>query len=263
MGEKKAITKTKRGRYGLTKQGFTLIELLVVIAIIAILAAILFPVFARARENARRASCQSNVKQILLGVLQYVQDYDEHYPFGHNQTATGGYQNWYIGTDPYLKSRQIFNCPSDSQTGAAGNTGLYTPGGFHVSYAANVLVSGQKTSITEAAISSTSTLVYLADAGSQADGPKHTVTEQSKPKSDAGLRMLTMDVTYPGLPSGTDQNFIGPTVRHLGTINLGYADGHVKAQRPETFYFDRSWNMNPACDSATNTGSCYDFAHAP
>ena len=63
-----------------TGQAFTLIELLVVIAIIAILAAILFPVFARARENARRASCQSNMKQIGLGLMQYVQDYDETYP---------------------------------------------------------------------------------------------------------------------------------------------------------------------------------------
>lgn len=65
-----------------SKKGFTLIELLVVIAIIAILAAILFPVFARARENARRASCQSNLKQIGLGILQYAQDYDERYPGG-------------------------------------------------------------------------------------------------------------------------------------------------------------------------------------
>ena len=62
------------------KRAFTLIELLVVIAIIAILAAILFPVFARARENARRASCLSNLKQIGLGVMQYNQDYDGHYP---------------------------------------------------------------------------------------------------------------------------------------------------------------------------------------
>src|SRR5205809_4233116 len=63
-----------------TRRAFTLIELLVVIAIIAILAAILFPVFSRARENARRASCQSNLKQIGLGFLQYAQDYDERLP---------------------------------------------------------------------------------------------------------------------------------------------------------------------------------------
>src|SRR5471030_86040 len=64
------------------RRGFTLIELLVVIAIIAILASILFPVFARARENARRASCMSNLKQLGLGYLQYAQDYDESFPGG-------------------------------------------------------------------------------------------------------------------------------------------------------------------------------------
>src|SRR5690606_24524842 len=68
-------------------KGFTLIELLVVIAIISVLSAILFPVFARARENARRASCMSNLKQVGIAVMQYVQDYDEHYPFGQRQTT--------------------------------------------------------------------------------------------------------------------------------------------------------------------------------
>ena len=74
--------KTRRPAPGIKRShlGFTLIELLVVIAIIAILAAILFPVFARARENARRASCMSNLKQIGLGLMQYTQDYDEKYP---------------------------------------------------------------------------------------------------------------------------------------------------------------------------------------
>ncbi len=72
-------------------KAFTLIELLVVIAIIAILAAILFPVFARARENARRSSCESNVKQIMLGVLQYAQDYDEKYPTAYIGPGTSGH----------------------------------------------------------------------------------------------------------------------------------------------------------------------------
>jgi prepilin-type N-terminal cleavage/methylation domain-containing protein/prepilin-type processing-associated H-X9-DG protein len=94
------------------KKGFTLIELLVVIAIIAILAAILFPVFARARENARRASCQSNQKQIALGFKQYIQDYDELYP------RTGSSPVWNVALDPYLKSTQIFVCPSDSVANA-------------------------------------------------------------------------------------------------------------------------------------------------
>ena len=91
-------------------RAFTLIELLVVIAIIALLAAILFPVFARARENARRASCQSNLKQIALGIKQYTQDYDERFPpaivsDGTTIGCAGAIQ-------PYVKSEQIFQCPS-------------------------------------------------------------------------------------------------------------------------------------------------------
>jgi prepilin-type N-terminal cleavage/methylation domain-containing protein len=91
-------------------KGFTLIELLVVIAIIAILAAILFPVFARARENARRASCQSNLKQLGLGFAQYTQDYDERYPpYDGGNAASVGWGNCLM---PYLKSSQLWKCPS-------------------------------------------------------------------------------------------------------------------------------------------------------
>ena len=96
-----------------TRSAFTLIELLVVIAIIAILAAILFPVFARARENARRSSCQSNLKQIGLGILQYTQDYDEKYPAGF--MPTGGVNvPWPVVIQPYIKSVQLFRCPSNT-----------------------------------------------------------------------------------------------------------------------------------------------------
>lgn len=104
-------------------QGFTLIELLVVIAIIAILAAILFPVFAQAREQARKTSCLSNVKQVELGILMYVQDYDESYPMSpggiDNPIPASGpawawfvWQGWPLLVNPYAKSGQIFHCPS-------------------------------------------------------------------------------------------------------------------------------------------------------
>jgi prepilin-type N-terminal cleavage/methylation domain-containing protein/prepilin-type processing-associated H-X9-DG protein len=92
------------------RSGFTLIELLVVIAIIAILASILFPVFARARENARRSSCMSNLKQIGLGMMQYLQDNDEHYMVADHD-ATPVYA-WFKPVQPYIKSEQIFRCPS-------------------------------------------------------------------------------------------------------------------------------------------------------
>lgn len=93
-------------------RGFTLIELLVVIAIIAILAAILFPVFAKAREKARQSSCLSNVRQINTAWLSYVQDYDERMPPSSRLLASGSY--WYPRVMPYMKNSQILQCPSRS-----------------------------------------------------------------------------------------------------------------------------------------------------
>ena len=116
--------------YRRVNSGFTLIELLVVIAIIAILAAILFPVFARARENARRSSCLNNLKQLALGFAQYTQDHDGVYPYCQDELRDGSepYANylyylkqvanderpvtWPAKLDPYIKNRQVFTCPS-------------------------------------------------------------------------------------------------------------------------------------------------------
>ena len=97
--------------------GFTLIELLVVIAIIAILAAILFPAFARARENARRTACMSNLKQIGLGLMQYTQDYDEKMPMQaaaqiNDYASPTAAMSWQGVLQPYVKSWQLFRCPS-------------------------------------------------------------------------------------------------------------------------------------------------------
>ena len=99
--------------------GFTLIELLVVIAIIAILAAILFPVFARAREKARQSSCLSNEKQMALGILMYAQDYDEMFPLARRwntvyeePVVTPANLVWFQAIRPYVKNEQIFLCPS-------------------------------------------------------------------------------------------------------------------------------------------------------
>ncbi|MBC7287500.1 MAG: DUF1559 domain-containing protein [Armatimonadetes bacterium] len=104
------------------RKGFTLIELLVVIAIIAILAAILFPVFARAREKARQASCQSNIKQIALGILMYAQDYDEILPSNAVFPPSGAIR-WPALVMPYVKNADLFTCPSE-KTVAIGGTPL-------------------------------------------------------------------------------------------------------------------------------------------
>jgi len=129
-------THSVRGRQ---HAGFTLIELLVVIAIIAILAAILFPVFARARENARKANCQSNLKQLGTSMLMYIQDYDERFPNGQAISGTGDgnivHNGWAWMVDdgwraavpnrvylrdilaPYVKNDKVWLCPSDPREG--------------------------------------------------------------------------------------------------------------------------------------------------
>jgi len=97
------------------RTGFTLIELLVVIAIIAILAAILFPVFARAREKARQSVCQSNMKNVTLALMMYVQDYDESFP-NINDEDLWAYWPSALVMEPYLKNAQVLQCPSTPQS---------------------------------------------------------------------------------------------------------------------------------------------------
>jgi prepilin-type N-terminal cleavage/methylation domain-containing protein/prepilin-type processing-associated H-X9-DG protein len=104
-----------KGLHRPKRNAFTLIELLVVIAIIALLAAILFPVFARARENARRSTCSNNLKQLGVGLIQYVQDNDEFFPPGTNLGVAGGTgdRGWAGPIYPYVKNTQLYKCPND------------------------------------------------------------------------------------------------------------------------------------------------------
>jgi len=200
--------------------GFTLIELLVVIAIIAILAAILFPVFARARENARRASCQSNLKQIGLGIAQYTQDYDEKYPLDQSATTSG--RTFSAAIQPYVKSEQIFRCPSgpDDATTTIDNSvkkdflwQATTAGGWANDSSGHYGMNGLLTSATglntsQVQVSSETPMIF--------DSSWYVATDFSlnNPLHDAS--------------------------RHFDGVNIAYADGHVKWQsfaRSGTIFF--------------------------
>ena len=226
---------------------FTLIELLVVIAIIAILAAILFPVFARARENARRSSCQSNLKQIGLGFMQYTQDYDE-YPM----LKSNGPSNWAGLIQPYIKSTQIFVCPSAKD--GDGYNGRNTDGAlFPANYALNVFYESSATLgwfantnkpwTSLAGIEDPTQSVFSGDSqGTHSAGQSYS----NGSGSNASLN-LTADPQVFG--NASQHVWVG---RHLDTANFVFYDGHVKAMRI----------ANIAAKSTTNcpaSTTCYRF----
>jgi prepilin-type N-terminal cleavage/methylation domain-containing protein/prepilin-type processing-associated H-X9-DG protein len=200
------------------KAAFTLIELLVVIAIIAILAAILFPVFGRARENARKSACLSNLKQLGLGFMQYVQDYDGKLPGAAQYQKWGNGGHWVAGTNgsalttnagvyngnvadvqngavySYVKNQQVYICPSNMD----GRQKLET-------YTMNCAVAGAQDSV----ITETSAVILLDDEASNNDGFFYAVSN----------------------PNSTDQM----TKLHNGGGNLLFVDGHAKYYPFDTF----------------------------
>jgi len=240
------------------KHGFTLIELLVVIAIIAILAAILFPVFAQAREKARTISCTSNFKQIALSITMYVQDYDEVMPPLMWSTAdffvNYDWQTdltWPQMTQPYIKNWQLHRCPSDpyandatslADMGYPSNAsglqkeyalGLTTDAGFNYMYLSPMNQQAQFRGVSLAAIQKPAYCLMLADSiwDRSASGPR------------GGGNWFIEAPSY--WYSGTYWWFGGwqiddPTSwlqyggtwpRHTETMNVAYVDGHVKVQR--------------------------------
>ena len=212
------------------KSAFTLIELLVVIAIIAILAAILFPVFARARENARRSSCSSNIKQIGLGFQQYIQDYDEKYPLvagGATTTAASGIvsQGWAIQMQPYLKSSQIFQCPSETNAPAAGVTTVGNTSYGTANYS-DYWYNSRLAGSSQAQVDQVSSTVINGDgengSAAYAFNGENITNDASIPAVTTPLVTTPVRVTLAGT---TAQDF---GLRHLDGLNYGFADGHVK-----------------------------------
>ncbi|MGM0493482.1 MAG: DUF1559 domain-containing protein [Armatimonadota bacterium] len=183
------------------RRGFTLIELLVVIAIIAILAAILFPVFARAREKARQATCQSNLKQAGLGIMMYVQDYDERYMYGWHVYACSS--TWEGFIMPYVQNEQIFSCPSSPNDG-----------GINTAYNYSWVYDHMRNK----------KLSQIAQRGSPAEyylcgdtGPRQYWW--GNPEDEAAIRY----------DLGLNRSGGQEAIRHNGMANMCFADGHVKA----------------------------------
>lgn len=188
------------------RRGFTLIELLVVIAILAILAAILFPVFARAREKARQTTCLSNLKQLGTALQMYVQDYDGMTPPHNDDDGSTGWR-WFqfpILLTPYTKNYQILRCPSDQgwtrpETGATGRW---------ASYPVNHAVP--------------------ARSDAQFEAPAETIVLVDGQDGDLGL---DNDSARPDHP---DYSHVDAYYRHNDGMNVNFYDGHAKWYRPES-----------------------------
>jgi prepilin-type N-terminal cleavage/methylation domain-containing protein/prepilin-type processing-associated H-X9-DG protein len=215
----------KPGQYG-----FTLIELLVVIAIIAILAAILFPVFAKAREKARQTSCLSNEKQLGLGMMQYTQDNDESFMPGDN-SATGMHgHGWGARIYPYVKSTQVFACPDDSNTPNAGTV--------KVSYLFNVNLDptngGYFNDSTLSSLASPSVTVLLDEGtycSTNLDTAANADYTEATDGDDGGGDFLVWGKQQTGALGGLPYNasfYTSQTGLHTDGSNFLLADGHTK-----------------------------------
>lgn len=224
-----SVVVCNRARKG-AKRGFTLIELLVVIAIIAILASILFPVFARARENARRSSCLSNERQLGMAFQQYFQDFDERFPFSGKQDLSNGFYTdpWPTTLQAYIKSKEMLRCVSDT------STNWVAPVSFD-----DRTISGRR--------SSYGLNLYFVPSLPAADGsvspnPYSHIASATKPSSTILLGELEKDwsgnyfhsrVWVPGdatkkwntttnVPTDFETN------SHFDGSNVAYLDGHAK-----------------------------------
>jgi prepilin-type N-terminal cleavage/methylation domain-containing protein len=247
------------------QRGFTLIELLVVIAIIAILAAILFPVFARARAQARKTSCTSNIRQLTLGMNMYAQDYDEtypqwkwdlHYSGSGTPTANNATTVWWNAIYPYVKNVQIFSCPDANYRFTNRQDGHW--GWFDFTSQDKIARSGMDPVFADISINygSNEPLTYDHPKLASLSRPAETLiisdmetsltgwecwdcfdpNNPNKPENRYRLRRVAYGNGHPKGYFWTDQAWTGPfdplwddDARHGRSQVIGYADGHTKS----------------------------------
>jgi prepilin-type N-terminal cleavage/methylation domain-containing protein/prepilin-type processing-associated H-X9-DG protein len=238
-----------------SRRGFTLIELLVVIAIIAILAAILFPVFAQAREKARQVSCLSNLRQMSTAVAMYVQDYEAYPVYSYPSPSN---ERWHTILQPYVKNTGVFVCPSSAfQRYHFRNMGY----GYNYQYLARDVSRGGPGSVGESAIEYPADTIAIADSwgtGGWAQNPQPW-SDTANDCDRFGNHGYTIDPPLlppaPGNRFGTScsptsslAGYPGPGhtrigSRHGGGANIAFCDGHAKWMRREVLERDNTyWN---------------------
>jgi len=246
------------GRRPAAAAAFTLIELLVVIAIIAILAAILFPVFAQAREKARQSSCINNLKQIGLGMMQYVQDYDETYPHNAGATEVNNYPDinylgqtvpfnihWQQQLFPYHKSWAIYLCPSDSNPLPAkinpGVSGYRSPADSSYAINSQLFQFGEVPRVTAGSLPAASLVSPAATYVVSEAGSTQEFFGYAGSCAGAGISRLNR-VRFANVALSAERNscaggtpdpglFAGKEdarTRHQGGQVVLFADGHAK-----------------------------------
>jgi prepilin-type N-terminal cleavage/methylation domain-containing protein/prepilin-type processing-associated H-X9-DG protein len=263
------------------RRGFTLIELLVVIAIIAILAAILFPVFAQAREKARATSCLSNMKQLGLAFKMYSQDFDETNTFGWQGMFRNKYNEgpgrfwWQFGIQPYVKNVGIFACPSVSNPVFGGETGpvsswinpadsayryesgvglnWYTPqwtdaGQWGMAINGNPPGNQVFGGVTDAAVRSPADKIILLETANAVVGGPNPGLAQC-----CGLATSYAQWTS-GVTEATYGGYFGRG-RHSEMMNVTYYDGHAKAVRPRGVP-EANWDIQ---DCSMRSDNCWDW----